>query len=188
MLRSRQQRNRDRHSRALTSGCGAGCSQAAGFKLPFDRAGLLLICGRVIGRGRPCPALFHIGWMIVVATREPAFGLSDHGISTRCEAELNFGTPQPRRQACAAVKFILAKDGPLVGRPASTPAVPPRTSSRAATRTTESNVWWDNNAAMSPVTFRRAEGGLPDRAREARIVRRRPLWRFAGRASRCGCA
>ena len=89
----------------------------------------------------------------MVATREPASGLTDQGISTGAKLNWNLGTAQLVEQAVTRGEGILAKDGPLVVKTGKHTGRSAKDKYIVRDATTEGNVWWDNNASMSPDHF-----------------------------------
>jgi phosphoenolpyruvate carboxykinase (ATP) len=89
----------------------------------------------------------------VVATREPAFGLSDQGIETGANLRWNYGSAQLVEQAVARGEGILSKDGPLVVATGKHTGRSAKDKFIVRDAETESNIWWDNNASISPEHF-----------------------------------
>jgi phosphoenolpyruvate carboxykinase (ATP) len=89
----------------------------------------------------------------VVATREPAFGLSDQGIETGANLRWNYGSAQLIEQAVARGEGILSKDGPLVVATGKHTGRSAKDKFIVRDAETESNIWWDNNASISPEHF-----------------------------------
>jgi phosphoenolpyruvate carboxykinase (ATP) len=89
----------------------------------------------------------------LVATREPAFGLSDQGIETRAKLNWNLGEPQLIEQAVCRGEGLLAKDGPLVVATGKHTGRSAKDKFIVRDAETEHNIWWDNNASISPGHF-----------------------------------
>jgi phosphoenolpyruvate carboxykinase (ATP) len=89
----------------------------------------------------------------VVATREPAFGLSDQGIETGANLRWNLGSAQLVEQAVARGEGVLAKDGPLVVATGKHTGRSAKDKFIVRDAETENNIWWDNNASISPEHF-----------------------------------
>jgi phosphoenolpyruvate carboxykinase (ATP) len=89
----------------------------------------------------------------VVATREPAFGLSDQGIETGANLRWNYGSAQLVEQAVVRGEGVLAKDGPLVVATGKHTGRSAKDKFIVRDAETENNIWWDNNASISPDHF-----------------------------------
>ena len=89
----------------------------------------------------------------MVATREPAFGLSDQGIETGANLRWNLGSAQLVEQAVARGEGVLAKDGPLVVATGKHTGRSAKDKFIVRDAETENNIWWDNNASISPEHF-----------------------------------
>ncbi|MFN3945519.1 MAG: phosphoenolpyruvate carboxykinase [Allosphingosinicella sp.] len=88
-----------------------------------------------------------------MASRVPAFTLSDQGIETPADIHWNLETAALVEQAVSRGEGLLAKDGPLVvetGRHTGRSAKDKFTVRDAET---EDTIWWDNNKAMAPEHF-----------------------------------
>ncbi len=88
-----------------------------------------------------------------MAIREPAFGLSAQGIETNARLDWNLGTSQLVEQAVCRGEGVLAKDGPLVVQTGKHTGRSAKDKFIVRDATTEGNVWWDNNASISPEHF-----------------------------------
>ncbi|HZG47104.1 MAG TPA: phosphoenolpyruvate carboxykinase [Allosphingosinicella sp.] len=88
-----------------------------------------------------------------MATREPAFGLSDQGIETGANLRWNLGSAQLVEQAVARGEGVLAKDGPLVVATGKHTGRSAKDKFIVRDAETENNIWWDNNASISPEHF-----------------------------------
>jgi phosphoenolpyruvate carboxykinase (ATP) len=89
----------------------------------------------------------------VVATREPAFGLSHQGIETGAKLNWNLGSAQLVEQAVVRGEGVLAKDGPLVVATGKHTGRSAKDKFIVRDAETENNIWWDNNASISPDHF-----------------------------------
>jgi phosphoenolpyruvate carboxykinase (ATP) len=89
----------------------------------------------------------------VVATREPAFGLSEMGIETGASLHWNFGPAQLVEQAVVRGEGVLAKDGPLVVATGKHTGRSAKDKFIVRDAETEDTIWWDNNASISPEHF-----------------------------------
>ena len=88
-----------------------------------------------------------------MAIRMPAHGLSEQGIITPAEIHWNLGTPALVEEAVRRGEGLLAKDGPLVVRTGRHTGRSANDKFIVRDAETESNIWWDNNKAMSPADF-----------------------------------
>jgi len=88
-----------------------------------------------------------------VATREPSFGLSDQSIATRAKLHWNLLEAPLIEQAVCRGEGVLAKDGPLVVATGAHTGRSAQDKFIVRDAETESNIWWDNNASMSPQHF-----------------------------------
>jgi len=88
-----------------------------------------------------------------VATREPAFGLSDQDIRTGANLHWNLGPAQLVEQALVRGEGILAKDGPLVVQTGKHTGRSAKDKFIVRDAETEHNIWWDNNASIAPEHF-----------------------------------
>jgi phosphoenolpyruvate carboxykinase (ATP) len=119
----------------------------------------------------------------VVATREPAFGLSEMGIETGATLHWNFGPAQLVEQAVVRGEGMLAKDGPLVVATGKHTGRSAKDKFIVRDGETEHNIWWDNNASISPEHFAALKADfLACVGEEGDPVRRRPVRRLAARA------
>jgi phosphoenolpyruvate carboxykinase (ATP) len=89
----------------------------------------------------------------VVATRQPAFGLSDQNIRTGATLHWNLGPAQLVEQALVRGEGVLAKDGPLVVQTGKHTGRSAKDKFIVRDAETENNIWWDNNASISPEHF-----------------------------------
>ena len=89
----------------------------------------------------------------MVATREPAFGLSEMGIETGASLHWNFGPAQLVEQAVVRGEGVLAKDGPLVVATGKHTGRSAKDKFIVRDAETEDTIWWDNNASISPEHF-----------------------------------
>ncbi len=89
----------------------------------------------------------------MVATREPAFGLSHQGIETGAKLNWNLGSAQLVEQAVVRGEGVLAKDGPLVVATGKHTGRSAKDKFIVRDAETENNIWWDNNASISPDHF-----------------------------------
>jgi phosphoenolpyruvate carboxykinase (ATP) len=89
----------------------------------------------------------------VVAVREPAFGLDDQGIAAGALVHWNLGEAQLVEQAVCRGEGLLAKDGPLVVQTGKHTGRSAKDKFIVRDAETESTIWWDNNASMTPVHF-----------------------------------
>ena len=88
-----------------------------------------------------------------MATREPAFGLSDQDIRTGANLHWNLGPAQLVEQALVRGEGILAKDGPLVVQTGKHTGRSAKDKFIVRDAETEHNIWWDNNASIAPEHF-----------------------------------
>jgi len=88
-----------------------------------------------------------------VFNRVPAFGLAHQGIDTGATLFWNLGTPDLVEHAIRNGEGLLAKDGPLVVQTGKHTGRSARDKFIVRDSETENNIWWDNNAAMSPDDF-----------------------------------
>ncbi|MFN3728023.1 MAG: phosphoenolpyruvate carboxykinase [Allosphingosinicella sp.] len=85
--------------------------------------------------------------------RVPAYGLSKQGIETGAKLNWNFGPPALVEQAVSRGEGILAKDGPLVVKTGKHTGRSAKDKFIVRDTETENNIWWDNNASMTPAHF-----------------------------------
>ncbi|HEY0114727.1 MAG TPA: phosphoenolpyruvate carboxykinase (ATP), partial [Allosphingosinicella sp.] len=88
-----------------------------------------------------------------MATREPAFGLSGQGIETSANLHWNLGQAPLIEQAIARGEGLLAAEGPLVVQTGRHTGRSAKDKFIVRDAGTENNIWWDNNASMSPAHF-----------------------------------
>ena len=88
-----------------------------------------------------------------MATREPALGLSDQGFATSAKLHWNLGQAPLVEQAVARGEGLLAADGPLVVQTGRHTGRSAKDKFIVRDAETEHNIWWDNNASMSPDHF-----------------------------------
>jgi len=88
-----------------------------------------------------------------VANRVPAHGLADQDIETAAELHWNLQTPQLVEEAVRRGEGLLAKDGPLVVKTGKHTGRSAKDKYIVRDSETESTIWWDNNASMSPGHF-----------------------------------
>ncbi|MDP9415346.1 MAG: phosphoenolpyruvate carboxykinase [Pseudomonadota bacterium] len=88
-----------------------------------------------------------------MANRVPAFGLSDHGITTQAELHWNLGTPALVEQAVSRGEGMLARHGPLVVETGKHTGRSAKDKFIVRDFETENAIWWDNNKDMSPEHF-----------------------------------
>ncbi|HEY0325782.1 MAG TPA: phosphoenolpyruvate carboxykinase (ATP), partial [Allosphingosinicella sp.] len=85
--------------------------------------------------------------------RVPAYGLSKQGIDTGAKLNWNFGPAALVEQAVSRGEGILAKDGPLVVKTGKHTGRSAKDKFIVRDAETENNIWWDNNASMTPAHF-----------------------------------
>ncbi len=88
-----------------------------------------------------------------MANRVPAFGLSDHGITTQAELHWNLGTPALVEQAVSRGEGMLARHGPLVVETGKYTGRSAKDKFIVRDFETENAIWWDNNKDMTPEHF-----------------------------------
>ncbi len=88
-----------------------------------------------------------------MANRVPAFGLSDHGITTQAELHWNLGTPALVEQAVSRGEGMLARHGPLVVETGKHTGRSAKDKFIVRDFETENAIWWDNNKDMTPEHF-----------------------------------
>ncbi|MDQ8755018.1 phosphoenolpyruvate carboxykinase [Sphingosinicella sp. LHD-64] len=88
-----------------------------------------------------------------MTNRVPSFDLHHQGIDTKATLHWNYGTPQLVEQALACGEGVLAKDGPLVVATGKHTGRSAKDKFIVRDGETESNIWWDNNASMTPDHF-----------------------------------
>jgi phosphoenolpyruvate carboxykinase (ATP) len=89
----------------------------------------------------------------LVADRVPSFTLAAQGIGTSAQLHWNLQTPQLVEEAVRRGEGMLAKDGPLVVRTGKHTGRSAKDKYIVRDAETESTIWWDNNASMSPEHF-----------------------------------
>ena len=85
--------------------------------------------------------------------RVPVFGLAHQGIDTDATLHWNLGTSALVEHAIRGGEGLLARDGPLVVRTGKHTGRSARDKFIVRDAGTESTIWWDNNAWMSPESF-----------------------------------
>ncbi len=85
--------------------------------------------------------------------RVPAYGLTKQGIETGAKLNWNFGPAALVEQAVSRGEGILAKDGPLVVKTGKHTGRSAKDKFIVRDSETENNIWWDNNASMTPDHF-----------------------------------
>ena len=85
--------------------------------------------------------------------RAPAYGLSKQGIETGAKLNWNLGPAPLIEQAVSRGEGILAKDGPLVVKTGKHTGRSAKDKFIVRDSETENNIWWDNNASMTPAHF-----------------------------------
>jgi phosphoenolpyruvate carboxykinase (ATP) len=88
-----------------------------------------------------------------VASKVPTFDLSYQGIDTDAVLHWNLGTARLVEEAVKRGEGLLAKDGPLVVKTGKHTGRSAKDKFIVRDAETESTIWWDNNAAMSPAHF-----------------------------------
>jgi len=88
-----------------------------------------------------------------VASREPSFGLSDQSIATGAKLYWNLLEAPLIEQAVCRGEGVLAKDGPLVVATGKHTGRSAKDKFIVRDAETETTIWWDNNASMSPDHF-----------------------------------
>ncbi|TXC64386.1 phosphoenolpyruvate carboxykinase [Sphingosinicella ginsenosidimutans] len=100
--------------------------------------------------GTPLPSNFR---RVALTSTVPAHDLRRQGIATPARVHWNLGTPQLVEQALANGEGMLAKDGPLVVETGKHTGRSAKDKFMVRDAETESTIWWDNNASMSPDHF-----------------------------------
>src|SRR6187551_1613105 len=90
---------------------------------------------------------------IIVLNRVPAFGLAHQGIDTDATLYWNLGTSSLVEHAIRNGEGLLAKDGPLVVQTGKHTGRSAKDKFIVRDAETETNIWWDNNASISPASF-----------------------------------
>jgi len=88
-----------------------------------------------------------------VANKVPSFGLSHQGIDTDAVLHWNLGTPQLVEEALKRGEGLLAKDGPLVVKTGRHTGRSAKDKFIVRDGETDSQIWWDNNASITPDNF-----------------------------------
>jgi phosphoenolpyruvate carboxykinase (ATP) len=88
-----------------------------------------------------------------VATRVPSFDLSYQGIDSDAVLHWNLGPAALVEEAVKRGEGLLAKDGPLVVKTGKHTGRSAKDKFIVRDAETESTIWWDNNAAISPAHF-----------------------------------
>jgi len=88
-----------------------------------------------------------------VANKVPSFDLSYQGIDTKADINWNLGTPALVEAALNRGEGLLAKDGPLVVKTGKHTGRSAKDKFIVRDAGTESEIWWDNNASISPEHF-----------------------------------
>jgi phosphoenolpyruvate carboxykinase (ATP) len=88
-----------------------------------------------------------------VADRVPAHGLAEQGITTPATLHWNLVTAPLVEQAVARGEGILAKHGPLVAETGRHTGRSAKDKFIVRDGETEGNIWWDNNASITPDNF-----------------------------------
>ena len=85
--------------------------------------------------------------------RVPAFGLAHQGIDTEADLHWNLGSSALVEHAIRNGEGLLAKEGPLVVQTGKHTGRSAKDKFIVRDAETESNIWWDNNASMTPADF-----------------------------------
>jgi phosphoenolpyruvate carboxykinase (ATP) len=88
-----------------------------------------------------------------VATKVPSFDLSYQGIDTTAVLHWNLGPAPLIEEAVKRGEGLLAKDGPLVVKTGKHTGRSAKDKFIVRDAETESQIWWDNNASISPAHF-----------------------------------
>ncbi|HTU10954.1 MAG TPA: phosphoenolpyruvate carboxykinase [Allosphingosinicella sp.] len=88
-----------------------------------------------------------------MANKVPSFDLSYQGIDTKADINWNLGTPALVEAALNRGEGLLAKDGPLVVKTGKHTGRSAKDKFIVRDAGTESEIWWDNNASISPEHF-----------------------------------
>ena len=88
-----------------------------------------------------------------MANKVPSFGLSHQGIDTDAVLHWNLGTPQLVEEALKRGEGLLAKDGPLVVKTGRHTGRSAKDKFIVRDGETDSQIWWDNNASITPDNF-----------------------------------
>jgi phosphoenolpyruvate carboxykinase (ATP) len=90
---------------------------------------------------------------IHVAKKVPSFDLSHQRIDTAAEIHWNLGTACLVEEALKRGEGLLAKDGPLVVKTGKHTGRSAKDKFIVRDAETDSQIWWDNNASISPANF-----------------------------------
>ena len=88
-----------------------------------------------------------------VVDRVPGFDLYHQGIDTPATLHWNLDVPQLVEHAVRNGEGLLAKDGPLVVQTGKHTGRSARDKFIVRDASTESQIWWDSNAPISPESF-----------------------------------
>jgi phosphoenolpyruvate carboxykinase (ATP) len=89
----------------------------------------------------------------IVFNRVPAFGLAHQGIDTDAVLHWNLGISALVEHAIRNGEGLLAKEGPLVVKTGKHTGRSAKDKFIVRDAETETNIWWDNNASMTPADF-----------------------------------
>src|SRR5436305_28486 len=89
----------------------------------------------------------------IVLNRVPACGLAHQGIDTDAALHWNLGSAALTEHAIRGGEGLLAKDGPLVVQTGKHTGRSAKDKFIVRDAETEHNIWWDNNASMTPESF-----------------------------------
>ncbi len=88
-----------------------------------------------------------------MANKVPSFELSHQGIDTDAAIHWNLGTAPLVEEALKRGEGLLAKDGPLVVKTGKHTGRSAKDKFIVRDAETDSQIWWDNNASISPEHF-----------------------------------
>jgi len=88
-----------------------------------------------------------------VTSTVPSFNLAFQGIDTPAELHWNLGPAALVEEAIRRGEGVLAKDGPLVVATGKHTGRSAKDKFIVRDAETEANIWWDNNASMTPAHF-----------------------------------
>jgi phosphoenolpyruvate carboxykinase (ATP) len=88
-----------------------------------------------------------------VANKVPSFNLSYQGIETPAAIHCNLGPACLVEEALKRGEGLLAKDGPLVVKTGKHTGRSAKDKFIVRDAETESEIWWDNNASITPASF-----------------------------------